>query len=43
MLYKKEIIKRMLSKRNYQERLRQMEQKTERFSIRKLTIGAASV
>ena len=33
----------MLSKRNYQERLRQMEQKTERFSIRKLTIGAASV
>ena len=33
----------MLSKRNYKERLRQMEQKTERFSIRKLTIGAASV
>ena len=33
----------MLSRRNYQERLRQMEQKNERFSIRKLTIGAASV
>ncbi|QNQ81097.1 Rib/alpha-like domain-containing protein [Lactobacillus sp. PV034] len=33
----------MLSKRNYQERLRKMEQKTERFSIRKLSVGAASV
>ncbi|GBG05188.1 Rib/alpha-like domain-containing protein [Lactobacillus rodentium] len=33
----------MLSKRNYKERLRKMEQKTERFSIRKLSVGAASV
>ena len=33
----------MLSSRNYKERLRQMEQKTEHFSIRKLTVGAASV
>ncbi|QNQ81095.1 mucin-binding protein [Lactobacillus sp. PV034] len=33
----------MLSRRNYQERLRKMEQKNERFSIRKLSIGAASV
>ncbi|MBD5269158.1 MAG: YSIRK-type signal peptide-containing protein [Bacteroides sp.] len=33
----------MLSKHNSQERLRQMEQKSERFSIRKLSVGAASV
>ena len=33
----------MLSSRNYKERLRQMEQKNEHFSIRKLTVGAASV
>ncbi|QNQ81096.1 Rib/alpha-like domain-containing protein [Lactobacillus sp. PV034] len=33
----------MFSKNNYKEKLRKMEQKTERFSIRKLTVGAASV
>ena len=33
----------MLSKNNFQERLRKMEQKNEHFSIRKLTVGAASV
>ena len=33
----------MFAKNNYKERLRKMEQKTERFSIRKLSIGAASV
>lgn len=33
----------MLSKNNFQERLRKMERKQERFSIRKLTIGAVSV
>ena len=33
----------MLSKNNFKEKLRKMEQKTERFSIRKLTIGTASV
>lgn len=33
----------MLSKRNYQERIRQMAPKKERFSIRKFSIGAASV
>lgn len=33
----------MLSKNNYQERLRKMELQKERFSIRKFTVGAASV
>ena len=33
----------MLSKRNYQERILQMVPKKERFSIRKFSIGAASV
>ncbi|WP_251716219.1 Rib/alpha-like domain-containing protein, partial [Lactobacillus agrestimuris] len=33
----------MLSKNNYQERLRKMERKQERFSIRKFSVGAASV
>lgn len=33
----------MLSKNNYKERLRQLDEKKERFSIRKLSIGAASV
>lgn len=33
----------MLSKNNYKERLRKMEPKKERFSIRKFTVGAASV
>ena len=33
----------MFAKNNYKERLRKMEQKTERFSIRKLSVGAASV
>jgi hypothetical protein len=33
----------MLSKNNFNERLRKMEPKTERFSIRKFTVGAASV
>lgn len=33
----------MLSKRNYQEKLRKMEPRQERFSIRKFSIGAASV
>ena len=33
----------MLSKRNYQERIRQMVPKKERFSIRKFSVGAASV
>jgi len=35
--------KNMLSKRNYQERLRKMAPKKERFSIRKFSVGAASV
>lgn len=33
----------MLSKNNYQERLRKMDDKQERFSIRKFSVGAASV
>ncbi|RGL13722.1 Rib/alpha-like domain-containing protein [Lactobacillus gasseri] len=33
----------MLSKRNYQERIRQMVPKKERFSIRKFSVGSASV
>ena len=33
----------MLSRKNYQERLRKMEPKKERFSIRKFTVGATSV
>ena len=33
----------MLSKRNYQEHLRKMAPKKERFSIRKFSVGAASV
>lgn len=33
----------MLSKNNYQEKLRKMEPRKERFSIRKFSIGAASV
>lgn len=33
----------MLSKKNYQEKLRKMEPRKERFSIRKFSIGAASV
>lgn len=33
----------MLSKNNFKEKIRQMEEKKERFSIRKLTIGAVSV
>ena len=33
----------MLSKNNFHEKIRQMEEKRERFSIRKLSIGAASV
>lgn len=33
----------MLSKNNFHEKIRQMEEKKERFSIRKFTIGAASV
>lgn len=33
----------MLSKNNYKERLRKMEPRKERFSIRKFTVGAASV
>ena len=33
----------MLSKNNYQEKLRKMELRKERFSIRKFSIGAASV
>ena len=33
----------MLSKRNYQERLRKMAPQKERFSIRKFSVGAASV
>lgn len=33
----------MLSKNNYKERLRKMEPRRERFSIRKFTVGAASV
>lgn len=33
----------MLSRKNYQERLRKMEPKKKRFSIRKFTVGAASV
>ena len=33
----------MLSKNNYQERLRKMEARQDRFSIRKFSMGAASV
>ncbi|MDE6554472.1 MAG: YSIRK-type signal peptide-containing protein, partial [Lactobacillus sp.] len=33
----------MLSKNNYQERLRKMDDKQQRFSIRKFSVGAASV
>lgn len=33
----------MLSKNNYKERLRKMDDKQERFSIRKFSVGAASV
>ena len=33
----------MLSKNNYQEKIRKMENKKERFSIRKFSVGAASV
>ena len=33
----------MLSKNNYRERLRKMDDKQERFSIRKFSVGAASV
>ena len=33
----------MLSKNNFNEKIRQMEEKKERFSIRKLSIGAVSV
>ncbi len=33
----------MLSRNNYQEKIRKMENKKERFSIRKFSIGAASV
>lgn len=33
----------MLSKNNYHEKLRKMEPRKERFSIRKFSIGAASV
>lgn len=33
----------MLSKNNFKERLHQMEPRRERFSIRKLAVGAASV
>ena len=33
----------MLSKNNYKEKLRKMEPRKERFSIRKFSIGAASV
>lgn len=33
----------MLSRKNYKERLRQMEPRKERFSIRKFSVGAASV
>ena len=33
----------MLSKNNFNEKIRQMDEKKERFSIRKLTVGAASV
>lgn len=33
----------MLSKNNYKERLRKMESRQDRFSIRKLSMGAASV
>ncbi|EEQ27112.1 mucin-binding protein [Lactobacillus gasseri] len=33
----------MLSKNNYQERLRKMDDKQERFSIRKFSVGAASI
>lgn len=33
----------MLSKNNFKEKIRQIEEKKERFSIRKLSIGAASV
>lgn len=33
----------MLPKNNYQERLRKMDDKQERFSIRKFSVGAASV
>ncbi|MGS0679374.1 YSIRK-type signal peptide-containing protein [Lactobacillus johnsonii] len=33
----------MLSKNNYKEKIRKMEPRKERFSIRKFSIGAASV
>lgn len=33
----------MLSKNNFDEKLKQMNKKSDKFSIRKLTIGAASV
>ena len=33
----------MLSKNNFDEKLKQMNKKSNKFSIRKLTIGAASV
>lgn len=33
----------MLSKNNYKERIRKMEEQKERFSIRKFSVGAASV
>lgn len=33
----------MLSKHNFKERLRKMEDKQDRFSIRKFSIGAVSV
>lgn len=33
----------MVSRNNLKEKIRQMEEKKERFSIRKFTIGAASV
>lgn len=33
----------MLSKNNFDEKIRQMDEKKERFSIRKLSVGVASV
>lgn len=33
----------MLSKNNFKEKLRKMEPRKERFSIRKFSVGAASV
>ena len=35
--------RKMLSKNNFKERLRKMEPRKERFSIRKFSVGAASV